>query len=373
MAVGLGSIKEIVNTQLAQQQFSSMDSLAIITQKLVERNKEERADQAVNFDRPDYYRATQEIARLTNFKEKVNDSVSAVSKARSAIEWVEKYLDEMRTDLTLLIGSTSDTDRAATAASFNENIKNINGQVNGANQATKIGNLNLIGNTKGPNWDTDDIYTPTSENGGFVQIEGAYVGIDYEITDGSGFKWRLDNADNTYYQHSSDSTNEKTGSSIALTDLTLDSYDSTTGAIVYSGTTGLSGTVTKAGLGLMNSEFYSSFADDTSVQEAITAIDKAKTVLSQQSASITADASLLEGRINLVTKKISLLKEEQRDIRTEELTESSAITEAANLKLRLAINNINSLSQVSNGLLENMLSLSSGPEPAGGLFGILGY
>ncbi len=373
MAVGLGSIAEIVNTQLARNQFNSQDSLVLITQQLVARNQEERAEQAVNFDRPDLVAATKEIARLTSFKEKVNDNVMALKKARNAIEWVEKYLDDMRTELTLIQGSTSNEDRAAAAAQFNEYFKNINGYVHGANQQTKIGKLNLVGNTTGPNWNTDDIYTRTSENGGFVAVEGAYLGNDFEITDGDGLKWRLNRGENTYYQHKIDGTNEKTGLSISADDLTLDSYDMSTGAISFSGDTPLSGTVTTAGLGLLTSEFYNDFATDTDVTTAIAEIDAAITEFDRLSGSIVADASLLEGRIDLADKKISVLRHEQRNIRAEELDASAAETAAANLKLRLAINNIESLSQVNNGLIENMLSLSSGPAKGFGVFGMLGY
>jgi flagellin-like hook-associated protein FlgL len=131
--------------------------------------------------------------------------------------------------------------------------------------------------------------------------------------------------------------------------------------------------VTTAGLGLITSEYYNDFATDTDVTTAIAEIDAAITEFDRLSGSIVADASLLEGRIDLADKKISVLRHEQRNIRAEEFDASAAETSAANLKLRLAINNIESLAQVNNGLIENMLSLSSGPAKGFGVFGMLGY
>ena len=375
MAIGLGSITEIVNTQLARNQFNSQDSIALITQRLVERHREERADVAIDFERADFVRASQEIARMTRFKDKVADNVAAASKARDALEWVETHLNSARTELNLILGSGSSEDRAAAASAFNGYMDNINSHVNSANQLVDgFNNVNLVGNTKGPNWKTDTIYTPTSDTGtGFVTIEGSFLGVNFQVTDSGGLNWRLDQSDNTFYQYKNDGTGERTGLSVSAEGLTVDNYDASTGAVTYGGTGSLSGTVTRAGLGLLNSPYYSNFADDTSVQAAINDIDAALTVLSQKGASITADASLLEGRINLVDSRIENLEDEKRRIRSEELDASSAESAAASLKLRLALDNINMLSSVSNGLVENMLALSSGPSPAQGIFGLYGY
>ena len=79
-----------------------------------------------------------------------------------------------------------------------------------------------------------------------------------------------------------------------------------------------------------------------------------------------ADAAVLKGRVNLVDSKIENLKEEKNLIISEELEEADAISKAAELRLKLTINKIDLLSQVSNGLIENMLSLSRGPQQAHG-------
>ena len=142
MAMSSGSITEIVNTQLARNQFNSKDSIALITKKLVERNREERANVAVDFQRADYVRASREIARMTSFKEKVADNVAAAHKARSALEWSEKYLNNAKTELNKILGSNSSADRSAAAEAFDGFIREINSRVSGAN--VTVDGLSLI-------------------------------------------------------------------------------------------------------------------------------------------------------------------------------------------------------------------------------------
>lgn len=375
MAMSSGSITEIVNTQLARNQFNSKDSIALITKKLVERNREERANVAVDFQRADYVRASREIARMTSFKEKVADNVAAAHKARSALEWSEKYLNNAKTELNKILGSNSSADRSATAEVFDGFIREINSRVSGANVTVDgYRNVNLVGNTQGPDWTTDTIFTPTSDKGaGFAVIEGAFLGIDFQVTDSGGLNWRLDGGDNTFYQYKNDGSGERTGLSVPAEGLTVDNYNAATGDITYGGSGSLSGTLTRAGLGLLQSQYYGDFADDASVQTAINDIDAALNTLARKGAPIIADAALLEGRIDLVNSKIENFEDEKDRIRAEELDASKAVSKAADVKLRLALDNINLLSSLNNGLVENMMALSAGPSKAQGLFGMLGY
>ena len=85
MSLTLGSITDVVNAQLSRNQFNSVDSIALITQKLVERHKEERADIAINFERADLIRATKKIADMVGFKQKIADNVIATAKAAEAL------------------------------------------------------------------------------------------------------------------------------------------------------------------------------------------------------------------------------------------------------------------------------------------------
>jgi len=374
MAITTGSINRIVDTQLSQNQFNSMSAIFLISQRLLERSKEDSADVAVNFESPAILRATREISKMVAFKEKISDSVSAVSKAKDAINWIKTYLNRAKTDLNNILGSSSSADRTTTAASFDGHLSNIHGKVNGANQLVGFNNINLIGNTEGPDWKTDDIYTPTSNaGGGILEIKGAFLGVDFQVTDTNGLHWRLDAIDKTFYQYSSDGTGKRTGQSMPAEGMTIENYDPVSGAITYGGTGTLDGTLQRVGLNILTSEYYKNFTDDTSVQTAISDIDKALAILNVEGSSIKANAAILEGRINLVAAKINSFEAEKDLIVSEEVDASNAVTKAADLKLRMSLINLDLLSAASNGLVENMLSLSRGPQKASGLFGLMGY
>ncbi len=374
MAITTGSINGFVDTLLLHNQFNSMSAISLITQRLLERSKEESADVAVNFESPAILRATREISKMVAFKERISDSVSAVSKAKDAINWTKTYLNRAKTDLNNILGSSSSADRTAAATSFDGHLSNINGKVNGANQLVGFNNINLIGNTEGPDWKTDDIYTPTSNaGGGILEIKGAFLGVDFQVTDTNGLHWRLDAIDKTFYQYSSDGTGKRTGQSMPAEGMTIESYDPISGAITYGGTGTLDGTLQRVGLNILTSEYYKNFADDASVQTAIGDIDKALAILNVEGNSIKADAAVLEGRIKLVDAKINGFEAEKDLIISEEVDASNAVTKAADLKLRMSLINLDLLSAASNGLVENMLSLSRGPQKASGLFGLMGY
>ena len=374
MAITTGSINGIVDTQLSHNQFNSMSAISLISQRLLERSKEDSADVAVNFESPAILRATREISRMVAFKERISDSVSAVSKAKDAINWTKTYLNRAKTDLSNILGSSSSADRTAAATSFDGHLSNINGKVNGANQLVGFNNINLIGNTEGPDWKTDDIYTPTSNaGGGILEIKGAFLGVDFQVTDTNGLHWRLDAIDKTFYQYSSDGTGKRTGQSMPAEGMTIESYDPISGAITYGGTGTLDGTLQRVGLNILTSEYYKNFADDASVQTAIGDIDKALAILNLEGNPIMSDAAVLEGRIKLVDAKINSFEAEKDLIVSEEIDASNAVTKAADLKLRMSLINLDLLSAASNGLVENMLSLSRGPQKASGLFGLMGY
>ena len=374
MAITTGPINGFVDTQLSHNQFNSMSAISLISQRLLERSKEDSADVAVNFESPAILRATREISKMVAFKERISDSVSAVSKAKDAINWTKTYLNRAKTDLNNILGSSSSADRTAAATSFDGHLSNINGKVNGANQLVGFNNINLIGNTEGPDWKTDDIYTPTSNaGGGILEIKGAFLGVDFQVTDTNGLHWRLDAVDKTFYQYSSDGTGKRTGQSMPAEGMTIESYDPISGAITYGGTGTLDGTLQRVGLNILTSEYYKNFADDASIQTAIGDIDKALAILNVEGSSIKADAAILEGRIKLVDGKINSFEAEKDLMVSEEVDASNAVTKAADLKLRMSLINLDLLSAASNGLVENMLSLSRGPQKASGLFGLMGY
>lgn len=349
-----------------------MDSLVLITRQLVERMQSERREVAVNYDRSDLVAANREKAKLMHFKARVADNVVAATKAKSAIEWSNRILGDMKTELQTLMGSSDAAARTAGAASFNSHLADLNSRVDGANQMIGVRSVNLIGNTSGPGFKTNDIFSPASEKGGLVMIEGAYLGTHFNVEDADGFLWRYDDSQKAYIQFKSDGTGERTGNTMSAVDLTISSYDHDTGAVQFGGSGSLSGTVVQGGIGVLTEEFYNGFADDASIQQAIDDIDAAVIQVASRGAPISADASLIDSNIQLINEKVRQLDGERKRIIDEEFDATAAVTKAANLKMRLAINNVNMLSQVSSGLIENMMELTNGPGAGPGVFGLMG-
>ena len=374
MVFTTGSINNILDTQIAQNQFNSMSAISLISQRLLEQSKENSPELAVDFEKPDIRKATKAITKMVAFKEKISDSVSVITKAKDAINWAKTYLNRAKTDLNFILGSSSEIDRAAAASSFNEHLRNINAKIDGANQIIDFKNVNLIGNTEGPDWDTDNVFLPSNlSGGGIIQVDGNYLGIDFQVIDTDGFQWRLDGIDNTFYQYDISDTSKRTGQSISSDGLTIETYNPNTGAVTFGGTGSLTGTLQRAGLNLLTSEYYNNFSDDTSVQTAISDIDKALALINTKGSSILTDAALLEGRIKITDAKLKNLEAEKKLLISEEIDESKALSKAEDTKVRLALMKIDLISQANNGLVENMLMLSNGPQKASGLFGLMGY
>mgnify|MGYP003307398848 CR=1 FL=1 len=117
----------------------------------------------------------------------------------------------------------------------------------------------------------------------------------------------------------------------------------------------MTGTLQRTGLNLLTSEYYNNFSDDTSVQTAISDIDKALGLINTKGSSILTDAALLEGRIKITDAKLKNLEAEKKLLKSEEIDESKALSKAEDTKVRLALMKIDLISQANNGLVENML------------------
>lgn len=374
MVTGISPSNALIDTKVSENQFNSMDSVALMAKRLVERAKEERADVAIDFNRGDFIRATQRISRMVAFKEKISDNLSAATKAKTAINSIKDILAITKIRLQGLLGSSSVENKANVAEAFNKDIKDINSRADSAGQKIGFRTLNLVGNVEGPEWKTDDIFTSTGTSGrGPLSILGAFLGTDYQIKDDDGFYWRLDATDDTFYQYEANGKGQQTGKSISAEGLIIDNYDPASGSITYAGSSSLSGTLERAGLNLLTSEYYKNFEDDTSIQTAINDINNAISIVNQKGSPILASATLFQGQIKSIDLKIDNLEEEKDNIRQEELDDSRAQSLAADMRVQMTLNNINLLTQTNNGLVENMLNLTRGPAAAPGLFGIMGY
>ena len=271
--MAVNGIGAYVNIQLEKNQFSSMDSIALISKQLVARMQSERKDEAVNFSRPDLVRANTEKARLIEYKSKVADELSAMTKAKGAIEWAASKLNTMTAKAQAILGSTDPDARAAFASEFNEALKFINDKVEGASQKIGYQTINLVGDVDPSTFKADNLYIRTSDKGGRSMVEGAYMGSNYNIMDEDGYLWTYSAKEQSFVQRENTLSATPTGNKIAFN--------------------GLTGTVQRGGLGVLDSKFYGDFATDTDVQNAIDDMLSAMTYVKSTGSSIKADATVM--------------------------------------------------------------------------------
>ena len=198
------SISQTIAVALSKTEFTAQQSIVQLAQQLVARSQSEQPDTAVNFNQPDLFRANTEKGKLLSFKARTADSLSVLTKAKSAIEFEESYLNSMKTKLQSLTPTSSSTERAAVADEFNTLFDDINAQADGATQIINYIPTNLIGNADIPSFKTDDLYAKVSSNGGSVFVEGQYLGADFTVEDSSGFLWHLDEGGQKFIQYASD-------------------------------------------------------------------------------------------------------------------------------------------------------------------------
>ena len=369
----MSSIGDIVNAQVARNEMTGMSSLVTITEKLVERMNERKASQVVDFDNNgDYRRGKREIGRLQSFKDQISGNITAASKAQTALGFIEQHMDAMRTKLQSTLGSTSQEDRENTATEFDKLWNKINMNADGANHIINYQNINLIGNTEGPDWKTEDIYTRTSQKGGYTTIEGAYLGSNYELVDTEGYSWQIARNDGVYKQYND--TGSATGKEILTKDMAINNFDSLTDAVTLSnGKETLSGTLNRGGLKMLQAQYYNNFTNDDSIQNAINDLDKAIIHFDTKAARIRANTTLLQSNNDLIKEQIAKLEKEVADIVTVEIKENGAKSRAEGLKFAMTLNNMNLISQNNQGLIQNMLQAAQGPGAASGIFGLMGY
>ena len=372
---GVSRIGDLVNAQVSSNDVSGMNSLVKITEKLVERMNEEKSARAADFfNNIDYRRAKSKIAKIQRVKDGISDSVSAASKAITAIGWIEKHIDDMRTKLLSTLGSTSPDDRSNLAKEFDQIWGQINARADGANLSINHRIHNLIGNTHGPEWNTEDVYTSTGKSGGFTVIKGAYLGSQFSIKDTEGFFWRLIENKGVYKQFNSNGSG--TGKEISAENMIVNSFDTSENidsVTISNGTDTITGNLDRGGLRILKSEYYDKFDDDITIQKAIGDIDNAIIYFDAKVARLKGNAAILQSNNELMKDQIAELDKEVADIVTTGIKDNGAKNSAAQLKLAVTVNNLNLVSQNNQGLVQNLLQAAQGPGSAPGIFGLMGY
>lgn len=373
MVSGVG-IGDVVAAYLNQNQANAFDSIALISKKLVERMKTERKDVAVDFTRPDLARANAEKGRLMEYKAKVADELSAMTKAKGAIEWASSKLNTMTASAQALLGSTDPDARATFAQEFDEARQFINNKVEGAGQKIGYQTINMVGDVNPSTFKADNLYIHTGDKGGRLMVEGAYMGTNYNVLGDDGYLYTYSAKDQAFIQRENTDAATPTGTKIAFDGLTVDSFDHDTDEVTLGGTGGgLTGTVQRGGLGVLDNKFYNDFATDADVQNAIDDMLSAITYVKSTGSKIKADATIMQNANKTISARVANLNKDISAITREEIDETAAKSKAANLKLQLAVNNINLVAQHNNALVQNLLDMTQGQSAAPGVFGSMGY
>ena len=191
-----------------------------------------------------------------------------------------------------------------------------------------------------------------------------YLGTDYYITeDGSGDFWNSD----TGYAASEDAVgtlteyssypDTATGISDSVTNLTLNSFTASTGAISFdvSGTGTITGTVTGGGLALLDAWIYSDFDNQTSIDQAKDALEVAEGLVLTAEAEFLSDRATLQSRVSVFDSLITGIDKQVADLVEDIQSEAEAKLLATQLEFILAQFNFALLAARGNSLVQSIL------------------
>ena len=215
------------------------------------------------------------------------------------------------------------------------------------------------------------MFAPYNSNGDTLQIDGVYLGTDYFITeDTSGDIFKSDtgfaaseDAVGTLTEYSSDHVTA-TGVSDAVTDITLNSIDSSDNVnfTLTSGT--ITGQLTRGGLGLLDAWLYSDFGTDASIVRIKDDMEEAESILLLSAADFLADRATLQSRATVFDTMIGGLQSEILSIAEDIQSDRQAELLAAELEFQVAQFQFSLLASRGNTLVYSLiLSQDSGIQP----------
>ena len=273
-----------------------------------------------------------------------------------------EYLEEQ-------IASHEAGDITATELSviWDNKLRKINQLASAASESIKDGDSyyqkNLIETRSRSSFSTQTLFAPYNSAGDTLQIDGVYLGTDYYITDSGGDFWNSDTgyaaseeAVGTLTEYSS-YPNTPTGVSDSVTDLVLNSYDFSTGAIDFdtSGGTNVTGTVTEGGLGLLDAWIYSDFDNQTSIDQAKSDLEAAEGLILTTEAEYLSDRTTLQSRVSVFDTLISGIDSEVAILVEDLQDEARADLLATQLEFILAQFDFALLAARGNSLVQSIL------------------
>jgi len=230
-------------------------------------------------------REAQDLSRITARLDRV---VRTVEKAVERLGEIKTNITDMRRQVVTAKGDSVPTsERRVFADRFDQILGKLNLRIK---TAGFIG-TNLIGTSVRDDFEPDEITFQTKPDSLEKKtISGLFSQNDFFITDSNGDKFYPDIFGSILTKFPN--PNEETGELVSTNDTVV--FDESSGAVSMTrpgaGTPYLDGTVTRKGLGVLNTFLYNNFEDDSSLDRALSDVDNA-------SSKIRFNIGFLEGEL----------------------------------------------------------------------------
>ena len=256
-----------------------------------------------------------EKSQLVSRNSRIGEALSVLGKAQDQFTYLSSAITYLQDQITAL--ENGDITASQLATTFDNKLHKINDLVDAASVTYSDGGKyftkNLLASTSRLTYGTQSLVAPYNSTTDTVQVSGVYLGTDYYITDSSSGNVYLsdtgylsnDAATGTLSEYSS-YPGSPTGVSTSVDNITLNSFDSSTGAVQFtSAATGtVNGTVTRGGLGLLDSFLYDNFNSADGISRAKADLQNAEALVLNTQASFRATATTLQTRSDLFNTQI---------------------------------------------------------------------
>ncbi len=310
------------------------ESLRIAQNALAQRANKQLSKPAVDFTDSRLTRPQSEREKLQRAKDSFVEEATLLSTVAANLNKSTAVLTEAKTKMAALNASSTAQERAAAAKALDDAILYVNKYANTAGDYGK----NPIGKPQNAAFRTSDLVVTSGGTGATTYVKGKFLGAEFTLTDGDGKTWRLDRATQTLTQYDS-YPDQPTGTSYAMADVTLGSFDEATGAVTLNTPGGsLGGTIEKFGVGVLDSFFFNGLSSDQDVTNALASLDSALARFAIDKLPFTGAAVALEGRLGQLTAKLKDLDKRISAITSEMISEKTAADTALKAKIQIQQN-----------------------------------
>lgn len=306
------------------------------------------------------------MAQLIGRKDRITEGVAVITKALEQTAFIRSFVTNLQQQLTALeAGSIT----ASTMSELLDNsIRKINILAREATVTFTDGRfsspINLINSRSRLTYSTQNLFAPFNSSTDSFLIGGVYLGTDYTITEDGGNLLLSDTgfllteaATGTLFQYTS-YPDSPTGSSAAVADITVNFFTTSSGdiQITAAGLGGtIDGTLTKGGLGILDSFLYNDLASQSDIDNLRTDLRDAESLLLLSEADFRSARSLLVSRASVFDAQIFGVETEITKRIREIKDDRDADVLAAQLEFAIARFNFALLASRGNVLIQTML------------------